>query len=441
MRPTPSSGLMGMAWLSSILFLAYIPAQHDWNLILPSVLVSFLSYIFLIRDKDEATLKWGLVLAIVARLAIIPAFPNLSDDVYRFIWDGQLWHIGIHPFSEVPSGLIGQHPLLSDQLFSALNSQEYYSIYPPIPQAIFWVATGIAGSDIWLASTIMKAIHAFIDIGTLILIIKTLETLGIARKRVLIYALNPLIIIELVGNLHHEGLVIFFLVGMIYFLSRKGILLSALFFCGAVASKLLPALFFPLIFFFLKGKNRWFFAGYSTIFTLLLFIPVLGDFTIIQNIRESADLYVRKFEFNAGIYYILREIGYVIKGYNTIHVLGPFLMTTSLVLILMLAYRSWKSHIKISQIPALMIWTYLSYALLSITLHPWYIAILIPLTLMTPYKMPILWSGLIFMTYINYSFESYYEPLGLVLLEYAVVFFLLYREWKKYGIMPASYKY
>ena len=281
MRPALSSGFVGIAWLSSIIFLAYIPSQHDGNLILPSVLISFLCYIFLIRDKSEATLKWGIILAIVARLAIIPAFPNLSDDVYRFIWDGYLWHAGIHPFSEVPSGLIGQHPLLSDPLFSALNSQEYYSIYPPIPQAIFWVATGIAGSDIWLASTVMKAIHAFIDIGTLLLIVKTLDSLGISRKRVLIYALNPLIIIELVGNLHHEGLVIFFLVAMIYFLSRKGVLLSALFFCGAVASKLLPALFFPLVFLFLKERNRWLFAGYCTIFTLLFFIPVLGDLSII----------------------------------------------------------------------------------------------------------------------------------------------------------------
>ena len=48
--------------------------------------------------------------------------------------------MGLDPFTELPSYYIenGLHPeLLNTQLFSKLNSPDYFSIYPPLAQFVF----------------------------------------------------------------------------------------------------------------------------------------------------------------------------------------------------------------------------------------------------------------------------------------------------------------
>ena len=72
------------------------------------------------------------------------------------------------------------------------------------------------------------------------------------------------------------------------------------------------------------------------------------------------------------------------------------------------------------------------YLLLSMTIHPWYVIMPVAMCLFTNYRYPILWSGLIMMTYINYADEVYHENLWLVALEYVLVFgFMGWEFWKR----------
>ncbi len=431
-------GIAGIIWFASILFLAWIPGQKDFHLILPALFVCFVAYAFLAKYGQEKYLRWTLFLAILARILVIPSFPNLSDDIYRFIWDGRLWHLGIHPFSSVPSQIVGTNDLLSQNLYQHLNSKDYFSIYPPVAQFIFWIATFLPSDNLLHEAIIMKSVHCLFDLGSLYLIQQLLRHFKLHKKRILLYALNPLIIIELVSNIHHEGIVIFFLLLTIFSIVKKYHVYAGMAISGAIATKILPLLFCPLLFFYVKGKGRWLFAFSVFLCTTVLFAPLITSFDLLTNLGVSADLYIRKFEFNAGIYYVLREMGYLIKGYNTIHILGPVLMSISALLIGFLAYISNKRKFNRNILIVIMIWSYLSYALLSITLHPWYIAVLIPLCLFTPYRTPLIWSGLIMLTYINYSMVPYHEVMFIVILEYIVVFSLFLYEIKKYGWLPAE---
>jgi len=108
MIPRWDIALVSITWLLSVIFLCYIPHQEDFTLIATGYLISFASYIYLIRALSLEPTIFIIGLAILARLLIIPAFPNLSDDIYRFIWDGRLWHDGIHPFLHLPYELVNR---------------------------------------------------------------------------------------------------------------------------------------------------------------------------------------------------------------------------------------------------------------------------------------------------------------------------------------------
>ena len=95
------------------------------------------------RQLPERVQQGYLVLGIFLRALLLFSTPQLSDDVYRFLWDGRLAAHGIHPFAELPSYYMA-HPAaipgITRALFEQLNSPGYYTVYPPICQAVFWVA-------------------------------------------------------------------------------------------------------------------------------------------------------------------------------------------------------------------------------------------------------------------------------------------------------------
>ena len=132
---------IAILWMCSTLFLCWIPKQEEFHLIAPAVIISGLSYFFLIRKSKIQYLKWVIGIAILTRLLVIPAFPSLSDDIFRFIWDGRVWHEGISAYAQLPIDLIGRSDTLTQSLFDSLNSHKYFSLYPPIAQGIFGLAT------------------------------------------------------------------------------------------------------------------------------------------------------------------------------------------------------------------------------------------------------------------------------------------------------------
>ncbi len=424
-------GLATLLWLVSIVYCCIIPQQNNILLLLAGLIPATLCYLYLSLRGKVGSFKIIIGAAILARLLAVWYFPNLSDDIYRFIWDGRLWHLGIHPFSILPSEVVGTHDTLSQQLYDDLNSPSYYTIYPPIPQFIFWFSTFF--SSIGVSAHFMQIIHACFDIGTLYFGYKLLKSMGLKQQNLYLYALHPLIIIELITNLHHEGVVIFFLVSMLYALKKEKTWFAGLALAGAIASKILPALFFPLIFFYLKGKKRWMFLLSVGLTSLLLFVPLVLDPDVILNLAESANLYMKKFEFNASIYYVLRGLGYLTFGFNLIHIIGPVLSISTLIIIGYIAIVPLKKDVSFKELIVLLMFTFMAYLFLSATVHPWYVATIIALCVFSSYRTPLVWGLLIFLTYANYMGDIYKEHMWIVFVEYAIVFSLLIFEVKKYS--------
>ena len=92
-------------------------------------------------------------LAIGLRLVFLLAIPNLSQDFYRFIWDGRLILSGLNPYLTTPNDLLFSQPDLFPQmktLFDGMGplSAGHYSNYPPIHQLPFIIAAMLSKHSI-----------------------------------------------------------------------------------------------------------------------------------------------------------------------------------------------------------------------------------------------------------------------------------------------------
>ncbi len=380
------------------------------------------------ESDPRKTFYFFIAIAILTRLGILFAFPFLSDDVYRFIWDGRLLMAGHNPFEYLPAHYIENDitvPGIDATLFSKLNSPEYFTIYPPVAQATFALAVWLFPTSLYGSAVVMKTLLFLTELGSIFLFIKLLQHFKLPAYNIFWYILNPLIILEICGNLHFEGAMIFFLLGAIYFLVKGKTKTSAVMMALSIASKLLPLMFLPFLIRRLGWQRSLLYFSILGMTLLLLFMPMLGG-TFFSNFGESLDLYFRKFEFNASIYYLLRWIGFQWVGYNMIAQIGPLLAVGTLLGILYLTYKekepSWQKF------PEQCLWAISLYLLLATTVHPWYLSLPLALCVFTTWRFPILWSFLIFGTYFNYSYPVYHENMYWVTLEYILLASFLFYE-------------
>ncbi len=412
----------------SIIVLNYTGTQSAFWQMLPFYIIAFSTYVLILKSVDTSKkLGFWLLLGVFLRFCQLFYFPNLSDDVYRFIWDGCLWLNGINPLEQLPSHYIEQNIDIQGinlELYQQLNSPNYYTIYPPIAQLNFVVACWLFPSSIIGSAFIMKFFLFIFECGSLFVISKLLKKWNLPLKNVLIYALNPLIIIEIIGNLHFEGAMIFFLLLSTLALTKEKWITSAIFMALSISSKLLPIMFLPLLIKRLGWKQSIFYFSIVAAVVVALFLPLFNKLAI-QNFANSLDLYFRKFEFNASIYYIFRSIGFALKGYNMISFIGPITALCALSSILLFSFFEKKPNI--NSLPSAMLFAISIYLIFATTIHPWYLAMPLVLCTFTSFRFPIAWSGLVFFTYVNYSYPIYKENTWVVIIEYIIVIvFVLY---------------
>jgi hypothetical protein len=367
----------------------------------------------------------------------LPAVPALSDDYHRFRWDGLLVAEGQNPYLHRPDELLSatnewlvdeaDQPVrqLLSELYPKLNSPHYYSVYPPVCQAVFGAAAWLFPQSERGFIIMLRLVILLAEAGTALLLISLLRGFGQPRQQALWYVLNPLVIVELTGNLHFEALLICGLLAAWWALTRGRWSWSAGALGLAVATKLLPLLLLP----FLIRRLDWgAFLRYVGVVGLVLG-GVLAPFfsaELLSNIGRSLDLYFHTFEFNASIYYVLRAIGYWLVGYNTISTLGTGLALAAGLLILCLAWR--EKQPSFATLGQVLLLALTAYYLLATIVHPWYLAPLVALSCFTSYRYPIVWSGLIMMSYAAYQTSAYTENLILVGLEYCIVLGVLLWE-------------
>jgi alpha-1,6-mannosyltransferase len=326
------------------------------------------------RERTLAV-RHVLLVAVAARLLVFPLPPTLSDDGYRYVWDGISQAEGVNPYAYRPSEIVRTHPE-QEVLIPLLNSEEFYSVYPPSSQLVFH-AGGHASTSGWRAGWyVIKGLLGLLEVGGLILLARLVSPGALA-----LYAWHPLAIVETSGQGHTEaGMVgLLLLAAWAHRRGRGGLAGAAL--AGSAGFKLVPFLFLP---FALRQQPFRVLAG-AGMAGALLALPYAAPY-VLSHVGESLRLYVGYFEWYAGPYFLLKGIAAWGTGDGQGRLLGPLLQISFFISCLVF----WGLHRRRGWPPEVG-WLLVSGAFLATatTVHPWYLLGVLALIPLSPLDRPV----------------------------------------------------
>ena len=150
----------------------------------------------------------------------------------------------------------------------------------------------------------------------------------------------------------------------------------------------------------------------------VLFVPFFKDIGM-ENYFATIQLWFKNFEFNGSFYYIIRWVGYQVKGYNIIRQwaeISPWIISG-----IVFAFAFLKPKKKAQEVFTAMLFLMTTYYLMASIVHPWYVIPLVFLGMFTRYSFPLIWSMLIAISYVTYANANFQENYVLIALEYAIV--------------------
>lgn len=420
--------------------------QREYFTKLITLFAALFFFCFQLIKFEKWNFKFLLVTGVLFRIVFLVAEPNLSQDFYRFIWDGELIKNGINPYLYTPNTLIENSDLVianAQQLFDGMGSlsARHFSNYPPLNQIIFTISSFLAGGSILGSLIVMRITIILADIGVLYFGRKLLQNLGRSNHLIFWYFLNPLVIIELTGNLHFEGVMLFFFFWAIYLICTNKWKQAAPIYAFSILLKLVPILFLPLFYKHLGLKKSTLFYSLIGITCIVFLLPFYSS-EFIANYSKTVGLWFSNFEFNASVYNLVKKIGvlyFETKPWELVKSYGSLIPKVIITLALLLTFFRKNQNLKTLMNSMLILLS--SYYFLSSTVHPWYIIFLLILGISTNYRFPIVWSFLVILSYYAYTNPDFKENLWLVAFEYFLVLgYLGFEVFKNRNIMPGFRK-
>jgi hypothetical protein len=203
------SPLVQLTWLGAavVVLTAAAPALFVHlgdNAFIAQALIVGLLAIRATQVAEKCPERSGLLIvlgvALLLRLILIAVPPLLSDDIFRYVWDGRVQAAGINPYRHVPAAE-ALAPLRDETIFTFINRKDYaVTIYPPAAQAFFFAVTRLGESVV-----VMKAALVACEGVTVLALIALLRRLRHPATRVVAYAWHPLVIWEIANNGHIDG--------------------------------------------------------------------------------------------------------------------------------------------------------------------------------------------------------------------------------------------
>lgn len=188
-----------------------------------------------------------LLVALVLRLLALPLAPTLSNDVYRYVWDGRVALAGDDPYRLAPDDP-ALAPLREEPggsywrtLHLRLDHRQVPTVYPPFALGLFALAAAAPAPVLAL-----KLLLAAADLAGCAALLALAVRLGVPPERTVWYAWSPLAVVETAGMGHVDALGVAAAVAAVLLVVRRRPALAGLAAAAGVLTKLAPLVAIPL---------------------------------------------------------------------------------------------------------------------------------------------------------------------------------------------------
>jgi Glycosyltransferase family 87 len=305
-----------------------------------------------------------VAVSLAARLLLLVPPEPLSDDLYRYLWDGRLGNAGVDPFAYAPRAA-ELAPYRDDGIWPRINHPEVPTIYPPVAQFAFRAMDAARPSP-----RTPRIAAVLFDLAAVLLLGLLLRQRGFDPSSALVYGWCPLAVLESGAGGHVDTLGVALLVGSLAAAAvarpargfGAGLLLGLSTLVKPMAPLAAPAMWFAP-----GGRRRtWWVAGGAV--AMLAALPYAdAGARLFTGLRT----YAEHWRFNDAIYSVLVAAGAGPRGTRLV-------LAASTIAFAVFAGRRWRD-------PAAAAACAIAVALaLSPTVHPWYALWLVPLLPFAP---------------------------------------------------------
>jgi hypothetical protein len=425
---------------------------------------------------DQPSLKMIWAFALLFRGILLFTSPTLSDDVYRYIWDGHLLGKGISPYLfPVNSPELDSWDI---PLRSFVNHPWMASPYLTIAQLYFLFVN-------WLApqSELGFQLGAVVfDFLTGWFVMDLLGRLALSKRNVLLYLWNPLVVVEFAHGAHVDALMICLMTLAAWLVIRSrpdrrwrnlNLTASVLSLAAATLTKGIAVILAPVFF------RRWGWQRVALFGTILILFTAGFAITAGWGVWGPLDgtgvfgairIYLSTWNFNSSIFRWLEVAtsGYLAADSTPVESVKEFsaliarLVSSVALAFVILATGIWAWQLdrpgRVSVLRRNRLLLRLAclplgaYLILAATIHPWYVTVIMPFV---PFLLPaegegamirrFVWPWLylscaVFFSYLTYfnladfreyhfvrwvEYGPFYLLLGLAIYPYVL------RAWKK----------
>lgn len=191
------------------------------------------------RSTTDHRLLITISFALLFRLTLLSSRPSLSDDMYRYVWDGRVQGHGLSPYRYPPTAVEVADLRRGDTtVWRYINRKEVVTVYPPGAQMVFAAIWRVIGDSV----IGFKTAFVMAELIGGLLLIRLLQHFGQPPERVLIYLWSPLLVFEVAHAGHVDGLMLPFLVAAFWATVKERHWLTGVFLGAATMIKLLPAI-------------------------------------------------------------------------------------------------------------------------------------------------------------------------------------------------------
>lgn len=422
----PAFYIIALVYLAALISLGWFIPREDFGISLMAYISMVIGmWMYGLGNAGEDQL---ITFGVVCRLIAVFSVPELSDDIYRFVWDGLVSSNGINPYEYTPREILimGEGKLVpgSSSLFPLLNSPDYHTVYPPVIQALNLTAVWFSGGVIQGTIIFHKLALALADTGSMLILLRIVSLLKLKTSlSMALIALNPLLIMEVSVNGHHEGFILLLLSATIYSLLRSRPLAGGFLLGAAIGIKLTPLILVPVISAYLirTGGAVRFITG--TLVSSAILLWPLADPVVGRAILNSTGLYFETFAFNSPVYHIASWAAELTaKPWEVMQAINIVLPVTASLAILFVSLMVYKGKVTLFDgILCAMV----CYLLLSRVIHPWYLVPLSGIAVISGNIPFLFWGNLSFLSYSAYSSKPYRESVTALIAEYVILLVLL----------------